>query len=285
MKRTQVSIMALVVPWLLIATPATAQIPPGEGEQTVSVSGVQMNVLTYRPDCSTTALLLAFHGALRHPKSTRKAARVLADRLCLIVVAPEFDRETFPSSSYQRGGIVEQRDVQDPRQWTGNVVLDLVVWVRRQEHRQIDYYLIGHSAGGQFLSRVAAFVPTEAKRIVIANPSTHVFPTLDIDAPYGMGGVFSSQAAERELRRYLAEPVTIFLGKEDTGDRLLAKGKHARAQGETRYDRGRNAYAAGEKIARSRGWPFRWRLVEVPGVGHNAGKMFSSPQAIEAMRP
>lgn len=284
MKRA-LPIAAIMLSGLFVAATASAEIPPSENEQTIRISGMDISVLTYRPNCSPTGLLLVFHGALRNPKTSRKAARPLADRLCLIVVAPKFDRETFPSSSYQRGGIVERRYVQDPRQWTGNIVLELADWARRQERRKLDYYLIGHSAGGQFLSRVAAYVPTEAKRIVVANPSTYVSPTLEVNAPYGMGGVFSGRAAELELRRYLAAPVTVFLGQEDTGERMLAKGRRARAQGETRYERGLNIYAAGEKLARSRKWAFNWRLVEVPGVGHNARKMYSSPQAVEALRP
>jgi hypothetical protein len=32
-------------------------------------------------------------------------------------------------------------------------------------------------------------------------------------------------------------------------------------------------------------WKFNWRLVELPGVGHSARKMFSAPQAFEALSP
>jgi hypothetical protein len=275
----------LVGAWLAIVAPAAAQIPRGDGAQPVALGDLTLNVLTYRPDCAASSLLLAFHGALRNPASARTAARPLADRACFIVIAPEFDRETFPGDSYQRGGIVVGRRLQDQEQWTGAFVLDLVAWARRIEGRALDYTLIGHSAGGQFLGRVAAFVPTGARRIVIANPSTYVLPRLDVDAPYGLGGVYAPRTAESVLRRYLAAPVTIFLGREDTGERMLAKGRDARAQGETRYDRGLNTFAMARQEARARGFAFNWRLVEVPGVGHNAGRMYSSPQALEAIRP
>src|SRR5262245_23133032 len=49
------------------------------------------------------------------------------------------------------------------------LVLDLVILVPQQEGRPIAYSLFGHSAGGQFVDRLAAFVPTEARRIVVAN--------------------------------------------------------------------------------------------------------------------
>ena len=97
-------------------------------------------------------------------------------------------------------------------------MLALVDWVRRQEGRPLAYSLIGHSAGGQFLDRLAAFVPTEARRIVVANPGSYVFPSLDIDAPYGLGKVYSGADGEAQLRRYLQQPLTIYLGEGDTRD-------------------------------------------------------------------
>jgi hypothetical protein len=138
---------------------------------------------------------------------------------------------------------------------------------------------LGHSAGAQFLSRVAAFAPTEARRIIIANPSTHVFASLEIDAPFGLGGVYREQEAEAQLRRYLAEPITILLGAEDTGEKDLNETPDAMAQGRTRLERGRNAYNAARREAQSRNWAFNWRLSIVPGVGHSARRMYRSREA------
>ena len=46
-----------------------------------------------------------------------------------------------------------------------------------------------------------------------------------------------------------------------------------------------NVFNAAKTLAQTRGWKFNWRLVELPGVGHSARKMFSAPQAIEALSP
>ena len=86
----------------------------------------------------------------------------------------------------------------------------------RQEGRPLAYSLLGHSAGGQFLERLAAFVPTQAKRIVVANPGSYVFPSLDVAAPYGLGKVYAGAEGEAQLRRYLEQPLTIYLGEADT---------------------------------------------------------------------
>jgi dienelactone hydrolase len=270
---------------LLTASPAWADpIGRGPGQQDVDLRGTTFTVYTYRPKpCPNPSLLLVFHGLHRNVEGYRDYARPIADKACMIVVAPLFDKERFPGWRFQQGGITRRHAVQESRHWTGRYVVALVDWVRRSEGRTLDVYMIGHSAGGQFLSRLAAFVPTDAKRIVIANPSTHVFPNLKAAAPFGMGGVYSRGEGEENLRRYLATPVTIFLGEEDTGDKDRNDSREAQVQGETRHDRGLNAFKAGHEIAKSHGWTFNWRLVELPGVGHSARKMFSSEEALTAL--
>jgi pimeloyl-ACP methyl ester carboxylesterase len=262
-----------------------APIEPGNGKYTVDLRGLPFDVFTYRPNCPSTGILLVFHGLSRKAEGYRDVARSLGDRLCMIVVAPLFDAERFPSWRYQMGGIVYQHALQPPGDWTGQLVLELVAWVRQQEGQALPYSMIGHSAGGQFLSRLAAFTPTEAKRIVIANPSTYVFASLQTKAPFGLGGVYSPKMAEAQLKRYLQTPVTIFLGQEDVGEEELSESPAARAQGENRYDRGLNAYRSAQALAQSRGWPFNWRLIELAGVGHNTVKMFSSANAVDALLP
>ena len=49
--------------------------------------------------------------------------------------------------------------------------------------------------------------------------------------------------------------------------------------------RGVNVFDAARKLAQARGWAFNWRLVELPGVGHSASKMFAAPQAWDALAP
>ena len=227
---------------LLAAEVAAAPIPPGDGQQNVSLRGTELVVFTYRPkQCSKPSLLLVFHGMAGVPPY-RDHARPIADRNCMIVVAPRFEPRT---ATYQLGGIVRRGVVQTPEDWTINIVIDIANWARAATGIK-DYYLISHSAGGQFLSRVAAFLPTEARRIAIGNPSTHVLATLDVKAPYGLGGVYSGAEGEEQLRRYLAQPVTIFLGNSDIGedDDDLNTGPDAMAQGKTRLERGLNAFTS-----------------------------------------
>jgi pimeloyl-ACP methyl ester carboxylesterase len=277
----------LAVALAMVTVGATAEpIARGEGQQTADLAGTKLVLFTYRPDtCTDPSLLFVFHGLNRNAQNYRDYARPLGDRNCMLIVAPLFDQERFPTWRYQRGGIADGRTVQAAREWTGNLVVKLVDWVRASERRTLDHSLIGHSAGAQFLSRIAAFTPTQAKRLVVTNPSTYVAATLDVDAPYGMGRVYDAATAQSQLRRYLAQPVTIFLGEEDTGNENLNESPAAMAQGKTRLERGMNVYRDAQALAASRGWPFNWRLVVLPGTGHSARKMFSSSQALEALKP
>src|SRR5262245_24130134 len=285
MTKTRCLAVAAILCGLLPCAPVLAA-PITTGRQVIDINGAPMVVFTYRPaGCSDPALLLVFHGIARNARAYRDDARALADRLCLLVVAPLFDRQVFPGWRYQRGGIVKGAAVQDARDFSGRVVLDLIAWVRQQEGRPIAYSLFGHSAGGQFVDRLTAFVPTEARRIVVANAGSYVFPSLEIDAPFGLGKVYSGTEGEAALRRYLEQPLTIYLGQGDTRDDERNDYPEVLAQGASRYQRGVNAFNAAKALAQARGWTFNWRLVELPGVGHNARKMFSAPQAAEALSP
>src|SRR5262249_44773221 len=82
---------------------------------------------------------------------------------CRVVVAPLLDRRAFPLWRYQRGGIVRDGVLQKPGDWTGRLALSLVDWVRRQDGKPLPYSLLAHSAGAQFLDRLAAFVPTRGE--------------------------------------------------------------------------------------------------------------------------
>jgi hypothetical protein len=285
MSETRCFAASLVMLIWLVAAPAAAE-PIGTGRQRADLSGTRLEVFAYRPQCAEPSLLLVFHGAQRDAEDYRDYARPIADRLCMLVLAPRFDRKHFPSWRYQRGGIVDDDGVvQSPRDFTGQLVLDLVDWARRREGRPLAYSLLAHSAGGQFLDRLAAFVPNEAKRVVIANPGTYVLPSLTVDAPYGLGKIYSGAAGEDALRRYLQQPLTIYLGEADDRDDEQNNTAQARAQGASRHERGLNAFKAGQAAAQARGAAFNWRLVELPGVGHDAAKMFAAPQAAQALAP
>src|SRR5262249_27439663 len=145
-----------------------------------------------------------------------------------------------------------------PGKRTVDLIAPLVAWAQAACARSdLPHALIGHSAGGQFLSRVAAFAPTPATRYLIANPSTWVLPSLQDAVPYGFGG---TPDGERALRAYLELPVTVLLGAEDIGTDNLSSEAEAVAQGINRRERGRNTFAKAKAAAQSLGCRFGWEL-------------------------
>lgn len=288
--RTVKGFLSFVGATALLAGMAHAQgaataIEAGNGRQSASVGGTTLQLFTYKPtNCSPKLLLMVFHGVERDAGPYRDHARPLANRLCAIVVAPEFDKARFPTDLYQYGGVSQGGAFVPPGTRSVDLVAPLATWAQAAAGQPgMPFILIGHSAGAQFLSRVAAFTPTNAVRIVIANPSTWVMPNTDATVPYAFGRVGTPKNAEDALRAYLARPVTVLLGQDDTGSQNLTSDRSATVQGPYRLARGRNAFNAAQTASRSHGWPLGWTLVEVAGVGHSPTKMFSAPETIASL--
>jgi poly(3-hydroxybutyrate) depolymerase len=260
----------------------TAPIGPGDGVHSVELLGETIEVFTWRPQGTPKLLLVVLHGMHADADVYRDRARPLADLLGAVVAAPKFAPPRFTQSLYQRGGVAPDGRFVPPGRRTVDMIAPLIAWAKAAcGAAALPHALIGHSAGGQFLSRVVAFAPTGAARYVIANPSTWVLPSVDAMVPYGLGG---SPNADLALRAYLAQPVTVLLGTDDTGTDNLSSEPEAVAQGANRLDRGRRTFAMATAVAESLGCPYRWTLVEVPGVGHDSAGMFASTQAYAALR-
>ena len=265
--------------------------PEGKSLRIASINGEDIELHAYKPaGYAGGPILLVLHGLGTNATGYRDYAIPLADKLGYLVIAPLFDRKRFPVWRYQTGGIVrDQRaaelKVEPQTQWVGQTFLAIIDNVRKSEEKpRLGYSLIGHSAGGQTLSRFAAFIPHQARRIVIANPSTHLWPSLTERFLYGFGDLPPTTANEMALKRYLAQPVTLLLGTADNKrDRDLNVSEGAERQGANRLERGRNAFRAAQELAKQNGWPFAWQLVEVPDVGHSARRMLDSTQAAEAL--
>jgi len=271
----------------LLAVARAQPLPEGAAVRTVDV-GLPLEVFTYKPaGYAGGPLIVVFHGVGRNADEYRDWAIPLARRFGAIVAAPKFDQDRFPSEAYQRGGITRQGVPQAPEQWTYALVPRLVDALRGAEgRRELDYYFIGHSAGGQFLVRLAALAGSlGARRVVAANPGSHLFPDLAAPYGYGLGGLSPELANAETLRRYLAAPLTLYLGTGDIDpeDDSLDRSAEALRQGPHRYARGLACWAAVRKLAQDRGWALAWRKVETPGIGHSAEKMFAAPEVAEAL--
>lgn len=264
-----------------------APLPAGPGRTELPDAREPITLFTYKPPTYRGGpLLIVCHGVQRNAEDYRNFAITLAERFGVLVVAPLFDKERFPMARYQRGGLVgADGAVQPPERWTYASIPRMVARVRELEGKpELPYYLIGHSAGGQFLVRMAAFLPGEAERIIAANTGSHLFPTREADFGYGFGGLPPELSGDDVIRRYLAARLTLYQGTGDViADPSMDASPPAMRQGPNRLARGRAAFAAAQALAKEKGWVCNWRLVETPGIAHEAAFMFAAKEAGDAI--
>lgn len=270
---------------LLFAEPEA--IPVGKSEIQITAKDVPLTVYTYKPDTYTDGpLILVFHGVLRNADEYRDHAVGLGDRFKALIAAPKFDSDRFPRTRYQSAGIIDtEGNTQPANQRTGHFIPLIARQIQAKEkHENSPYFLIGHSAGGQFLARTSAFVDTGAKRIVAANPGTHLFPVKDAGFPLGFGNLSPTAMTDDQLKHYLSQPLTFYLGTADIErDEYLDVTPESDRQGKSRFERGQNAFGAGKQLAEERGWKFGWRMVFAEGVEHDHEKMFNHAAVEKAL--
>jgi pimeloyl-ACP methyl ester carboxylesterase len=272
----------------LAAIRATAaQIPTGFSKIEAGSGTNAITVFTYKPKTySNGPLVVVFHGLLRNAEDYCRFAVPLAERFNALIAAPLFATNRYSNDEYQRGGVIQKGGVQPRENWTFLRVPEIISAVRERERNPtLPYYFLGHSGGGQFLMRLAALYPMDAKRIVAANPGSDLFPRRDWKFGYGFGGLPKELSDDAALQRYLAAPLTLYLGLADTDPKHpeLDRSAAAKLQGKFRLERGCACFEFARKLAQERGWRFNWRKVEVPGIAHDGKAMLAAKEAGDAL--
>ena len=259
--------------------------PVGKGVVEVDFDGTPLRLHFYKPENYTgERFILLLHGASRAAARYRDDASAMADAFESLVVVPEFDLERFPNRLYQYGGVFrEDGSLADDDERTYAYVPKLVDYIRSQEgNARLPYLLLGFSAGGQFVGRMAAFLDTDAERLLVISPGSCMFPTRDLRFGLGFGGLPDELSNDQRIRRYLAQPITIYIGTNDTEMGQLPTGD-AYAQGVHRYSRNLRYFNEAMDLAHENEWEFNWRLVIADGPGHSPPDMFNHPQTENAL--
>lgn len=268
------------------ASPGVA--PEGKGEVSVGEGDRAIQVFTYKPKgFSNGPIFFVFHGAKRNADDYRDWSIALAEKHHAMVAAPLFDQERFLAHLYSWGGILtKDGKLRNEKGWSFPIATELIQDIlKREGDPKRDHYLIGHSGGGQFLTRYVALEPVAAKRVVAANAGTYAFPRLDWDWGYGFGKLPKDLQKEDRFKKMVETPMTIYLGLEDTipsGENFDASSE-ANRQGTARLQRGRNFFEYCQKLAKQKGWKFNWTKVEVPNVGHDANMMINDLRIEKAL--
>ncbi len=223
-----------------------------------------------------TPVLFVHHGVLRNGYDYRDFWLPLVDKAGVLVIAPEFSEEHFPKPPwYNFGNLRDEAGKLRPReQWTYGIVGRLFEALRHDGvTRRTGYGLFGHSAGGQFVHRMLSLGFCEqVVAAVTANAGTYAMPDLDVEFPYGLGGVGLDQAAVEAFLRF---PLIVMAGTADIDatSEHFPKEEQAMKQGGTRYERA-HRYIANARAAASRlGIECAWKIIDVPDVGHEGDRM------------
>ncbi|MGH8451898.1 alpha/beta hydrolase [Pseudomonas sp.] len=268
-----------------------------------------------QPLPNVTRALIIVHGRLRNAQTYLQSgedaaaqAGVAADTL---VIAPQFLNELDVKRNHLGNQVLRWKGNDwmagepstGPGQLSSYGALDQII--KHLGNRQLfpalkEIVVAGHSGGGQVVQRFALtghdhpLLQTEgiSLRYVVANPSSYAYFSpqrpvkFDVascpgfnDWKYGMQNLpayAKGQDAEQLEQAYVSRHITYLLGQQDTDPNhpALDKSCEAETQGAYRLIRGHNYF----DYLKQRHPQLSHKLVEVPGVGHDGDKMFTSSE-------
>jgi pimeloyl-ACP methyl ester carboxylesterase len=288
------SSMATSAAMLTTSAARTASTGPLEGVMQrrlfTNWTGPAIPVWSFRPNGlpGDAPVLFIMHGVGRDADRYLSEWKSVATTYRFIAICPEFSQTAFPGAlNYNLGGVLDANGGPRPTAlWSFSAIAPIFEWFVEQERLSTAKFdLFGHSAGGQFAHRFAAFAaPPQLKRVVAANAGWYTLPEPTEAWPFGLNG---APGGLDTLRAWLASDLTILLGTMDTdpNHRSLNNDPPHRRQGPHRLARGVNFYASGKAIAARLSLPFGWQIDYAPGIDHNNGGMASFAAARLFPRP
>ena len=223
-------------------------------------------------------IVFVFHGMNRNAEGYRSGWIGHADVNNLLIICPEFTQAKYPGPRYYNTGNIMDSTIGNGRlqpksSWVFPAIDRIINDIKsRTGAYESPVVIFGHSAGAQIVHRYAIFGgKTDTGLIMPANAGWYTMPDTKVSFPYGLGGVPMSR---EELAAAFAKPVVVLLGEADIiRSSNLRMTPEADRQGLNRLARGKNFFETSKIKAAELGVPFNWRLVTVPGVGHQGANM------------
>jgi predicted esterase len=270
---------------LLVAQPGHCLFSKAAGYELIGLrSGRTIRLFYAKPEkmSADTQVLFVCHGVKRNPQKYLEVWQKYQKDLNVILVAPEFSKKEFPKGrDYNQGNLVAADGSLNPaKQWSLSAIDEAFLILKMCLGLTSNEYLIyGHSAGAQFVHRLAIFLPeTSAGVLVAANPGSLTFLGSPASYPYGLPAGIDEEQIKKALRRKLI----LLAGLEDIDPdhKHLNNSSSAKKQGANRLERGRNFFEDARKIAQKLNAEFNWQRIEVPGVAHSNKGMASAAAEI-----
>lgn len=274
------------------------QFSPGQGSLVYIYKGIPNKpiVLHYyiptQGDVKHMPILFSMAGAERSAAPQISVWKAYAESKGFIVLAPEYDKKSYPENDYQFGGVMESETSTTSRpkaQWTYSSIEDIFdACVKALDSDQKTYMIYGHSAGGQFVHRFLLAMPeARVSKACAANPGSWTYPYLQgfsdesgkiYGWPYSLKN--TPFADDATIKKFFTRDLVLIAGSADTitNSKNFPKLPVAMAQGSTRFERSKRFYKASQELAQKLGCPFRLQWVEIPGVGHAGKAMVQQPK-------
>lgn len=221
-----------------------------------------------------TKIIFIMHGASRTARKYLNDWLPLAKNRNVVLIAPEFSKESYPEYVYLMMATERGKLLQDQSLYlTDSLGLLFDFFKAKLKLSTERFRLYGHSGGSQFVNRYLLL--SEEKRIekaAMANAGFYTF--VDDQIPYPFGIKNMSVSAER-LEWFLRLKGGVFLGDADNDPKhhSLPAMRKAKKQGRHRFERGTNFFNDLIKLGVEKNLPFRWRYQTVPDVAHNNAAM------------
>lgn len=233
---------------------------------------------------ATTKAVSIHHGLSRNGDDYCEFWREWAAANDTVAFAPTFDAEDWVgSSTYNQGNVLSGSTLRNEAQWTFTIVQRIIEHVLAGfalEAQLADVW--GHSAGGQFVHRMALFRPDAPVRFwMAANPGIWSLADLGIAWQHGTAHT-AFGFTEQDMTRWSEQRLLVFRGSSDVHrDSNLDSSTASDLQGRSRYARAGTAFAR----MRLHNPATNWRMIEAPFVGHSGQVMAQHAQAFLAAQP
>ncbi len=280
------------------------------------------------------SLVVIVHGAgLNAKKSFSTGSRIVNElgesTNKYMVIAPQFLEGIKPEEKgllfwgrqWRSGGVSLSEELNEglPRVSSYEVMDKLIGFVTESNSNIHQIILLGHSAGGQFVSRYAAIsnhhedLKNKGVSIfyIVANPSSYLYfdaTRYQFDSngeilikakdelancesyneyKYGLENLYgyANSISKHDIRsRFMNRSIVFLLGQEDTERSWsLDKSCEVEVQGENRYERGL-LYKHHLQSFVNAGQKSKHHWMVIPGVGHDSNEVFTHSEVIKRLR-
>jgi len=256
-----------------------------------------LNVYYYLPSQwnANSPIVFVMHGAARNALEYLETFAPVAEQYNTIALAPEFpERYYSQSEDYSLGvGIssVPYTGSYNANEWkASDDYLYSEIEHLFETTKQLlalntcGYFIVGHSAGGQFIHRMVSFIPdARIIRAVAANSGWYTLPSkgpgndINYYMPYGLQG---SPIDLPRVRESFLQELIVLVGENDTRtpsqDSSVRGTEEAMFQGDNRNERGNFYFQTARQEASDQNTTFNWQLDEVPEAGHDFDQIVQS---------